>query len=259
MNTPVWFYRKLYKHILYPFCWMSLGIVRKQAWTANDVLTFSSHLEIWSYQLHHNRTLEDQVKPHVRSFRIRIMYNYCPPKYLMNELNLDVVVADSCSQHVCVKTSEQYQMKLSFTCPHSKILIFVLVLCWISADPPGDQTGHQESDHPRAAGAARVQLPIHSGLLWCLLQRRGNQHLHGAYGMFTFRLVVFSKLHSGLVFLTQQWAAYCPLSCPLLLVLAFTFAHRMEGLWTSRWRKQGRSQSRFLEKSALLWVIPLLI
>lgn len=52
----------------------------------------------------------------------------------------------------------------------------------LSVDPPWNQACHSEPDYQRAAGAAWMQLSLHCGFLWGLLQWRRDQHLYGAHG-----------------------------------------------------------------------------
>lgn len=61
-------------------------------------------------------------------------------------------------------------------------LFFVPLPLHPSVDPPWNQACHSEPDYQRAAGAAWMQLPLHCGFLWGLLQWRRDQHLHGAHG-----------------------------------------------------------------------------
>lgn len=66
----------------------------------------------------------------------------------------------------------------------------------IKVNPPGNQACHQKPDHQRAAGAAWMQLSLHRGLLWSLLQRRRDQHLYGAHGerLFTGSIISWAFL-----------------------------------------------------------------
>ena len=74
------------------------------------------------------------------------------------------------------------------------------------------------------------------------------------------QLRVFSRPRATSLLLTQDsfvWMWLIPL---VILLTLYMFlcpaAWRTAALWTSRWRRGARSQSRSLAKSALLWVAP---
>lgn len=134
-----------------------------------------------------------------------------------------------------------------------------------SVDPPGNQACHQKPDYQGAAGAARMQLPLHCGLLWGLLQRWGDQHLYGAHGERQTLLAGPTTNEHGIVVVGYQYVVLlndknseyfnlvsniCSQRSACRYWLVLTCLYRMVDPWTRSWKKLEESQKKFWEKLA---------
>lgn len=128
------------------------------------------------------------------------------------------------------------------------IIFFIPSLLLV--DPPWNQTCHSEPDYQRTAGAAWMQLPLHCGFLWCLLQWRRDQHLYGAHGK-RYKTANEINLQWGIRLMgldCRTLPCTCTMECWILNV--GTCLYRMEDHWTRSWKKPEECLRKSLEKLA---------